>query len=295
MTAMSIPQHEPSIPLPAGVRRESLHRSDALVVETGAARAELHLDGGHLTSWAPTGEADLLWVSPLSAYGEGAAIRGGVPLIGPWFGPGRDQRTTPKHGWLRTSRWELVGAAAEGDDVVLELALADADPRGTGISAAATFRIGRQLDVDLTLTAGDEPLELEAALHTYLAVSDVRQIGIDGLVGLEYLDNTRGLAADAQEEGIFVLSGATDRVYDSGTETIVHDELGRRKLHALARGTAKTVVWNPWDELVGGMDDIPDDAWPQFVCIEPAVAKDRFVALEPGGSHTIGLTYRIEH
>ena len=42
------------------------------------------------------------------------------------------------------------------------------------------------------------------------------------------------------------------------------------------------------------MADIPDEAWPQFVCIEPAVAKDGFVPLEPGQSHRIGITYRIE-
>lgn len=295
MSIMSTASPGPSAPLPDGVRHEVLHGADALVVATGAARATVHLDGGHLTSWRPTGEADLLWTSPLSEYGAGAATRGGVPLIGPWFGPGRDLATEPKHGWLRTHRWELVGAEADGDDILLDLALDGADPEGAGVGARARFRIGHSLDVDLTLTAGRTPLDLEAALHTYLAVSDVRQIGIDGLVGIDYLDNRRGLSAQRQEEGILVLSGATDRIYDTGTEIVVHDELGRRTIQAVPRGTGTTVVWNPWDELVGTMDDIPDESWTQFVCIEPAIAKDRFVALEPGASHTIGVTYRIGH
>ena len=44
----------------------------------------------------------------------------------------------------------------------------------------------------------------------------------------------------------------------------------------------------------GAMDHIPDADWPHFVCLEPAVAKDGFVALEPGASHRLGVTYRID-
>ncbi len=35
---------------------------------------------------------------------------------------------------------------------------------------------------------GDEPFTIEEALHTYLAVSDVREVTIDGLDGVTYLD-----------------------------------------------------------------------------------------------------------
>src|SRR5699024_1016950 len=59
------------------------------------------------------------------------------------------------------------------------------------------------------------PLELEAALHTYLAVADVREIAIDGLGGAAFLDNTRELAADVQGEQTLRLTGPTDRIYDS--------------------------------------------------------------------------------
>ena len=47
---------------------------------------------------------------------------GGIPLIGPWFGPGRDLARTVKHGWLRNTRWELASARREGDDVEITLA-----------------------------------------------------------------------------------------------------------------------------------------------------------------------------
>ncbi|MGO2045842.1 D-hexose-6-phosphate mutarotase [Brachybacterium tyrofermentans] len=281
-----------SLSLPDGVLLEQVHGTDAIVVDVPSARAVVHLDGAHLTSWAPAGESDLLWLSPDSAFGPGEAIRGGIPLVGPWFGPGRDGSMTVKHGWLRNVRWELVSAALDGDDAVLELAT----PQDAAeLSGTVVFRIGAELSVDLTLTAGARSLEIEAALHTYLAVDDVRRIAIQGLENAEYLDNTRGLAADVLGGEALRLTGSTDRIVDAHGEVTITDELASRRLVSTPRGTAKTIVWNPWDELVTGMADLPDSAWPEFVCIEPAVAKDAFVALEPGASHTLGVTYRIEH
>ena len=280
-----------AVPLPEGVTLGTAHGVPALQVTTPAATAELLLDGAHLTSWAPAGQSDLLWLSPDSAFGEREAVRGGIPLIGPWFGPGRDLAMEVKHGWLRNIRWDLAGAEREGEDVVLVLAT-PADVRA--LSATARFRLGTELSVDLTITAGARPLELEAALHTYLAVSDVREIAISGLEGAPYLDNTRGLAADVMPEGPLRLTGSTDRIVEATGPVTLTDPAAGRTLVSETRGTSRTVVWNPWDELAAGMGDLPDDSWPGFVCIEPGAAKDGFVALAPGESHRLGVTYRLE-
>ncbi|MDN5900112.1 MAG: D-hexose-6-phosphate mutarotase [Brachybacterium sp.] len=282
----------PSVPLPEGVRLGETHGVPALLVETPAATAELLLDGAQLISWVPTGQQDLLWLSPDSAFGEREAVRGGIPLIGPWFGPGRNLAMEVKHGWLRNLRWELADAERAGDDVVITLATPE-DVKA--LTATAQFRLGTELSVDLTITAGRRPLELEAALHTYLAVGDVRQIEIHGLEGAAFLDNTRGLVPDVMPEREPLRpTASTDRVVDSTAEVTVNDTKNGRRIVSTPRGTAKTVVWNPWDALVTEMADIPDAAWSDFVCIEPAVAKDGFVALAPGDSHSIGVTYRIE-
>ncbi|ATG52226.1 D-hexose-6-phosphate mutarotase [Brachybacterium vulturis] len=282
----------PSVPLPEGVRLGETHGVPALLVTTPAATAELLLDGAQLISWIPTGEQDLLWLSPDSAFGEREAVRGGIPLIGPWFGPGRDMAMEVKHGWLRNLRWDLAAAERAGDEVVITLATPE-DVRA--LSATARFRLGAELSVDLTITAGPRPLELEAALHTYLAVGDVRRIEIHGLEGAAFLDNTRGLVSDVMPEGEPLRpTASTDRVVDSAAEVTVHDTKNARRIVSTPRGTAKTVVWNPWDAQVTEMADIPDAAWSDFVCIEPAIAKDGYVALAPGDSHRIGVTYRIE-
>ncbi|WP_114856357.1 D-hexose-6-phosphate mutarotase [Brachybacterium sp. YJGR34] len=281
----------PSLPLPEGVRLGPAHGVPAVHVDIPAASAVVLLDGAHVISYAPAGEADLLWMSPTSAFGDGQPARGGIPVVGPWFGPGRELAQPVKHGWLRNVRWDLASVERVGEEVVLALTTPE---EARALSATLTVRIGTELAVDLTVTAGERRLELEAALHSYLAVEDVREIEIRGLEGAAFLDNTRNLAADVLPAQPLRLTGSTDRIVDAvGPVTLVDAPAGRR-IVGTARGTSRTVVWNPWDALVTGMDDIPDAAWPEFVCIEPAIAKDGFVALEPGQSHSLGVTYRVE-
>jgi glucose-6-phosphate 1-epimerase len=283
-----------SVPLPEGVVLGTAHGVDAVLVDTPAASAVILLDGAHLTSYVPAGEQDLLWMSPSSDFGPGVAVRGGIPLVGPWFGPGRDLARPVKHGWLRNVRWDLVSARAE--DGTAEVTLRTPED-AVAVRAEVVFRIGAQLDVDLVLTAGPRRVELEAALHTYLAVGDVREIRLGGLVGADFLDNTRDLVADVMPDQPLELSGATDRIVERVGAVTLEDASapgGGRRVVSTPRGTSRTIVWNPWDEGARGMADIPDEDWPRFVCIEPAVAKDGFVALEPGDSHRLGVTYRIE-
>ena len=283
-----------AVPLPEGVVLGTAHGVDAVLVDTPAATGTILLDGAHLTSYVPAGGQDLLWMSPSSDFGPGVAVRGGIPLVGPWFGPGRDLARPVKHGWLRSVRWDLVSARREGGTAEVTLRTPE---DAVAVRAEVVFRLGAQLDVDLTLTAGPRRVELEAALHTYLAVGDVREIAISGLEGADFLDNTRDLAEDVMPEEPLRLTGSTDRIVERAGEVRIEDGSapgGARRLVSAPRGTSRTIVWNPWDELVGGMADIPDEDWPRFVCIEPAVAKDGFVALEPGASHRVGVTYRIE-
>src|SRR5699024_1761592 len=142
--------------------------------------------------------------------------------------------------------------------------------------------LGTELSMDLTITAHDAPLELEAALHTYLAVADVREIAIDGLGGAAFLDNTRELAADVQGEQTLRLTGPADRIYDSAAQAAITDPASGARIATTAPGTGEVVVGHVGDAQDAEMDEIPEGAWPKFVGIAPAPAKDRFLPLAPG-------------
>jgi glucose-6-phosphate 1-epimerase len=53
---------------------------------------EVYLQGAHVTSWKPTGNDEVLFVSTKSRWQEGQAIRGGIPICFPWFRAKGDNR-----------------------------------------------------------------------------------------------------------------------------------------------------------------------------------------------------------
>ena len=92
---------------------------------------EVHLHGAHLTSWTPAGGAPVLWTSAQARYEAGVAIRGGVPIVFPWFGAGRSGELSPAHGFARTATWRLLELGTDGDDALAVLAL-DSDDEQDG-------------------------------------------------------------------------------------------------------------------------------------------------------------------
>ena len=65
---------------------------------------ELYLQGAQVTTWQLRDEQPVLFTSPKSEFAPGRAIRGGIPIIFPWFGPvGTHPRrhSTDSHAPLR--------------------------------------------------------------------------------------------------------------------------------------------------------------------------------------------------
>src|SRR5699024_10696474 len=153
-------------------------------------------------------------------------------------GPGRHGDRSISHGWLRTAAWSVLAAGSEGEEILLELVPARPSAE---LGAHLTLRLGTELSVDLTITAHDAPLELEAALHTYLSVAVVREIVIEGHGGAAFLDNSREKAADVQGEPTLRLTGPTDRInYIADHVSIPYPATGDR-IVSFPHGTAQTV------------------------------------------------------
>lgn len=247
------------------------------------ATAAIHEQGAHLVTWTPTGEQPVLWVSRDTLLEEGAAIRGGVPICFPWFGPGRSGDRKPSHGPARTTRWEPV---------VIEEARAELTLTLGALRATYAVRAGRRLELALRVTnVGSQEETYEEALHTYLAVGDVRQVSLEGLDRASYVDKT-DQGATRRQEGPVTLRGETDRVYRSACPVTVVDPVLGRRLRITTSGSASTVVWNPWADKAAGLADMGDDEWTGMVCVEGGNVLADEITLAPGDSHT--LRYEIE-
>jgi glucose-6-phosphate 1-epimerase len=257
-----------------------------IILQTPEAEAHIYKHGAHVAHFQPRGQKPVLWMSTKSWFEPGKPIRGGVPICFPWFGPKKDDPSAPGHGLARLRDWTVEHLVDHS--LVFALALAPWEARFTvAVSAALTMT----LEVRNT---GTKPEQFEEALHTYLAVGDIRQVSVTGLENTDYLDNTVGLARKNQGNEPIRFTGETDRVYlDTRATCIVNDPVWNRRLIIEKSGSDATVVWNPWIAKAKAMPDFGDDEWPGMLCIETANCKQHAVTLAPGATHKMQAVIRV--
>jgi len=259
-------------------------------VTTDSSTAEVYLHGAQVTDFRKKGEAPLLFTSQFSRFGKGQAIRGGVPVIFPWFGPREGE---PSHGFARLSDWELheTTALPQGG-VTLRFNLPDVADNATWPPFTANYvvRVTEVLELELIITnaSADDEFSFETCLHTYLAVGDISGVTISGLKGATYLNTVENFAQKTDGADAVRIQGEVDRIYLDTTKTVeISDPKLRRKIRIEKEGSASTVVWNPWIAKSQQMPDFGNEEYKQMLCVESGnVAKNRIV-LPPGRSSVL--------
>jgi glucose-6-phosphate 1-epimerase len=267
-------------------------------ITTPSCTAEVYLQGAHITQWQPAGEDPVLFLSERSFFAPGKAIRGGIPIIFPWFGartasPDDPRTDGPSHGFARISEWTLAFAALAGDDLHLTLTLGPSDAsRALGYDEFALVYeiiLGVELNLRLTIkNQGSKPLRFEEAFHTYFAVGDSQQISIIGLSDTDYLDKTDHFKKKHQSEPVLKLTSETDRVYFNTLVPVnVDDPVLRRRITIDKSESETTVIWNPWSTLAAKLPDMSPACWLTMVCIETANVGANSIHLAGGEHHTV--------
>jgi glucose-6-phosphate 1-epimerase len=276
------------------------HASLQLTTRFGTAIVALH--GAHLLSWLPTGQRDVFWLSP-QALREPAAIRGGVPVCWPWFARQGQPASAAQHGLARNLPWQVSAIHGSSDDEI-SLSLQPVDAHNTLASAAPGLQVSLRITLGQTLTQtlhthnlGSQPFALTQALHSYFAVGDAAQVGIEGLMGLPYQDKLRNLAFDVQRTP-FALKQECDRIYAHPDVSApashrygLVDPVWQRRIVIDTQGSQSVVVWNPGS--ADAMADVPKDGWQEFFCIETSNAGADTVFLAPGATHSLGHTLSV--
>ena len=257
--------------------------------------------GAHAMSWAPEGHEPVLWVSSRAATETGRAIRGGVPVCFPWFGPGRTGEMTPAHGFARITEWHLDEQGQ--DDAGNAFASFSLTPQDVSeqlresfpyeFSATLRMTVGSALCLDLRVTnTGDETFEIEEALHTYLSVGDATRVRVRGLDGVTYHDKVTG--EQRTQSGDLTITGETDAAFAHRGEVRVLDPALGRTLVVSKEGSDSTVVWNPWQDKAVGMSDFADDEWQRMLCVEAGNVMGSPVRLAAGESHVLVQSIEVE-
>lgn len=267
-------------------------------VTSDLATAEIYLHGAHVTAFQPRGSQAILFMSEKSHFDAAKPIRGGVPVIFPWFGARAGSPESPAHGFVRIRAWEPESCAQEADGTVrVALALAADDatqkiwPGSFGLRLIVG--IGRSLDLQMEVRGGKDPFTFENALHTYLLVGDVRQVRVDGLQNTEYLDKVDSSRQKTQPPEAIRITGETDRVYlNTRSACTVQDPVLERTIIVEKENSVSTVLWNPWINKARAMPDFGDEEWPRMICVETANVGQGAVRLEAGQTHRMRAQIR---
>jgi glucose-6-phosphate 1-epimerase len=293
----------------AQVERVELDQLTCWRVRTVHAELLVAQQGAQILSYQPDGQPPLIWLSEQAAYERGQSVRGGVPVCWPWFGDLRcnppavqaayQPGLAPSHGLVRGLDWQLLGIDEDGDAVTLRFVFDSRQHLLPGWPHAARLQLDIRLGEDLALNLethnqGDEPLVISQALHSYFAVSDVRQVGVEGLDGCRYLD-TLDDWREHRQDGALQFVGETDRIY-LGTParlSIVDPGWGRR-IHLDSSGSRSAVLWNPWIDKAKRLSQFAAEAWQGMLCIETANVMEDVVRLAADERHALRLRLSSE-
>jgi glucose-6-phosphate 1-epimerase len=271
------------------------------VITLGGMTGELYLQGAQVTAWQPAGERPVLFTSPNAVFEPGKAIRGGIPIIFPWFGPSRHALAAPQHGFARTATWRLDRVERLATEALtLTLSLGDDDVRSRfwpeRFRAIYNVTFARTLSLRLTVqNLSPHVVTFEEALHSYFAVSDITAVAISGLAGTIYIDKTRAGRRERQAATLVSVVAETDCVYlDTPARCVIEDRGWSRRIVIEKNGAASTVVWNPGAEKAATMADLGDPAWHGMVCVEAGNIADDEVRLAAGGEHQVSTGISVD-
>jgi len=265
-----------------------------LTLSNKHATAEVSLYAAQVLSFKPKNKNDILFVSKKSLFTPGKAIRGGIPVCWPWFGPHATEKDFPVHGFVRTTQWRLAGSEENSKSTTVTLECTSSPETKKfwphDFTLSLTVSVGKNLELKLT-TKNDEreTVSITDAFHTYYRISEIANVSVKGFDGTRYIDRV-GERTERTQEGDIVISGETDRVYLGGKKCIVSDPSAKRTVSVEKDGFPDTIVWNPWIDRSKAMVDFDDDEYHNMVCVEAGSALDNKIALAPGSSVTQKMT-----
>lgn len=217
------------------------------------ASARIALFGATVSSWKSSDGQERLFLSDKTSLDGSAAIRGGIPIVFPVFGPPNDHENNsglencPRHGFARTNWWHLqtdqaVDGPIDGKDSATAVFLLDSK-QVKGLTSEQ-YQWRHQLRYVVTLSEDSltttlevahvqdpndtevkdvpPPMRFQVLLHNYLAVPSQGSANaiIQGLQGQSYLDKTESDAEKkkspkqrSSEDGIQLHGAASDAVH----------------------------------------------------------------------------------
>lgn len=300
------------------VNDEAIGMEKVVLREPGGATAEIHLYGGHITSWKNKEGAELLFMSSKAVFKSPKTIRGGIQVCFPHFsGSGVAEKL---HGFACNRKWQVdpnppppppsasTSASTSLNDVkpYIDLVLKPAEEvLKIGLHQRIMLGLrGELTSVIQVINYDNKPFTSTFALLNFLRVSNIEEVRVEGLATLDFLDNLqekRNLTFE--QEASITFDSEVDLMYlrTPTTIAIVNHDINEKRTFVLKKeGLPDVVVWNPWDkrtksisayifEVLFGDEKLKsakeafygDGEYKRMLCVG-AAAMERAFILQPG-------------
>lgn len=258
------------------------------LLEVGDCQAVVSEYGAHVLSYQ-VGTKPLLWLSTTAVWQDAKAIRGGIPICWPWFGPcpavfNKTQNVQPNHGIARTRYWQVTAQEITEQSASIEFTLAKLSLPWSSELVTLVYRVELSAQALTVTLSCQEKIRQQAALHSYFTVADCRSTKVSPLPLHFYDKTTDSMQNSASDTCMF--PAEVDRIYQQTAPTLTISEQDYQ-LNITQSGHDSSILWNPGIQKASQTADIAEHSWPQFVCVESAV-----LSLE---ETTLNLSQRIEN
>jgi len=239
---------------------------------------EIYFHGAHVTSFKTEFGRELLFVSKNAVFSQTKAIRGGIPVIFPQFGPG----ILPQHGFARDNNWEVHSTGGGKHEVHITLQLKDTEATRKVWPHSFTAKLTTSIIYDedhkqsrlhqqlvVTNCNATENFQFTTALHTYFSISNIHTTTVSPVKDLWYTDKTTN-SLQQQVEDKIIFTGETDRAYYNAPTVLIVDDASDPTLQIVLekKNFVDAVVWNIWSERIKSMSDFSPEDWKNYVCVE---------------------------
>ncbi|WP_371377814.1 D-hexose-6-phosphate mutarotase [Thalassotalea aquiviva] len=278
-----------------GVGKLSLHQIkpdiEHLYIEHQKFQATISLHGGQVLTYVPRNQQPVLWLSRNSVYDNQKAIRGGIPICFPWFGP---KENCPQHGFARNMLWKLTTYDMTPEQVVIKLELEGEKllpewPYKFQLIQTLIFadNFTQKLEVR---NLDQQAFEISYALHSYFNVSNPEKTSIPDLNSVVFTEQG---ADDIQCSPVDVNDcvGPIDRNYVSDDSINILDSGYERVVSVQKKNSNHWVLWNPGQELANKMADVHPHGEQEYVCLEAAQLTP--ISVLPQETYSFEQTIRI--
>lgn len=205
------------------------------------------------------------------------------------------------HGFVRNRLWNVDRTEiTENGDTKITLKLTDTSETRAiwpqSFLLLLEITVGNSLNLELiTRNTGTQMFSITQAFHTYFKVKDINKVRVLGLSGISYIDKTDHSIVKNQVNAV-TINGEVDRIYlDVQGETIIEDISLNREIHILSRGNKTSVIWNPWMKISAEMNDLKDNDYKHFLCVETANASSDIIKIEPNREFRLVANYRVSN